>query len=175
MPYIYGGCAGGGGGGGNQGTTPSISSVLLFKMVAGAPVETLTFEIGDEFNINVFATDPDLDMHTLYASQYLFPDLNSPYFPIAEFIMPTQTDTNMVYFLITNSEVVGPAGDWRICFYIVDEAGNESDDFCVNAVINGPAAPAAAVPPANLSLGLASEGEGAFGFANQTIDGEVAD
>jgi len=74
----------------------------------------------------------------------------------------------MVYFFIENTIVDGPAGNWRICFWIVDIAGNESNEFCVNLVINEVAAPAA-----NLNKSLAPEG--VSDFSNKTVEGEAVE
>jgi hypothetical protein len=41
----------------------------------------------------------------------------------------------MRYYMIEDTTVVGPAGKWLICFWIVDQAGNESPDFCIEIII----------------------------------------
>jgi hypothetical protein len=77
-----------------------------------------------------------MDMNTLFISSYLLPNLDSPYDPIAEKILPTQAGPTMEYYFVEPIEIEGPAGNWRICFWIVDNVGNESNDFCVNMIVN---------------------------------------
>lgn len=164
LPFTYGGCNGGGGGD-DSGTPPSISSVILYKIVDGTPTETLIFDIGDEYNVNIYASDPDLNMSTLYVSEYLLPDLDTPYYPTGETILPSQVAADMIYFLIENGVVAGPAGDWRVCFLIIDGAGNESNEFCLNIVINEGAT----------SLSLDWAPESVFDFSNEIFEGEAVE
>lgn len=143
LPFTYGGCNGGGGGGDNNdnvitGTAPEITSVQLFKVNKyGEITPTLTFSIGDLFNIHVSAFDVDLDMAKMFVDQFLLPNIDAPYYPTIDLFLPMQNEISMIYYLIESTEVQGPAGDWRICFLIVDSAGNESNEFCVNTVIKG--------------------------------------
>ena len=144
------GCGGGGGGGDVPPTTaPTISSITAFKIVNGFPIESLSFDIGDMSNIEITASDPDLDMNTVFISQFLLPDLDSPFFPTSEQILPSQSDPNMKYFFIDPIEIVGPAGNWRMCIWIVDKAGNESNEFCVNVVVNATEEPLNSAPVAH--------------------------
>ena len=134
LPFVYGGCNGGGGGGNDNSTpAPEITSVALLKNGQ----QTLTFEIGDMYNLAVHAFDTDLDMEKIFIDQFLLPNLDAPYYPTTEFILPSQSEVNMVYFLLEDGQVTGPAGNWRICFLIVDAVGNESNEFCVNIVTGG--------------------------------------
>ena len=165
-------CSGGGGGGGgddNSGTAPVIDSVTLFRIIDGVPIERLVFDIGDEINLNIFATDPDMDIDTLFVSQYLFPNTDIPYSPVLEFLLPSQIEPSIRYFLLSNTVIEGPAGDWRICFYVVDEAGNESNDVCLNVLIME-SDDIAQGNSGNLSLSLISQD--ALGFANKIIDAD---
>lgn len=77
----------------------------------------------------------DLNMDALYISQYLYPNFETTHLPISNSILPSQSSADMVYFFIENIEIVGPTGNWRFCFLIVDKSGNESNEFCLNAVI----------------------------------------
>ena len=179
LSFSYVGCPGGGGGGGggdDHGTAPTISSIKLFKVVEGVPIETLIFDTGDLLNWSIIANDPDLDMNTLFISPYLSPDFDFPAEADIELILPSQLDATMDYFFVEPIGITEDlAGNWRLCFWIVDKAGNESNEFCVHIVINEGAAPAAAVPPASLSLGLAPEGEVMFNFLNNSIEGEAVE
>ena len=131
------GCGGGGGGGSkkDRGTAPMVEETVLYRMDAGVMVETLVFDVGDFANLDVIATDPDLDMTVMYLTDYLAPDLDVPYGATAESVLPTQMAPTMRYFLLEDVEVLGPAGQWRLCLFIVDGRGNESSDFCLNYVI----------------------------------------
>jgi len=163
-------CSGGGGGGGddNSGTAPVIDSVTLFRIIDDVPIERLVFDIGDEINLNIFATDPDMDIDTLFVSQYLFPNTDIPYSPVLEFLLPSQIEPSIRYFLLSNTVIEGPAGDWRICFYVVDEAGNESNDFCLNVLIME----SDIVPREVGKLSLSLIRQDALGFANKIIDAD---
>lgn len=132
-------CSGGGGGGGNDnGTRPVIADLVMYERnpITNEYEESYVYEIGDMVNFEVYASDPDLDMDTLYASQYLLPNTTEPYYPESTQLLPTQSDADMIYYLLEDVEIEGPAGNWRFCVYIVDERGNESDEFCVNIVTN---------------------------------------
>jgi len=59
-------------------------------------------------------------------------------------------------------------GIWRYCFWIVDSAGNESNEFCEHILINETAG-----PEANLNKSLPPEG--VFDFSNITIEGEAVE
>ena len=163
-------CSGGGGGGGddNSGTAPVIDSVTLFRIIDDVPIERLVFDIGDEINLNIFATDPDMDIDTLFVSQFLFPNTDIPYSPVLEFLLPSQIEPSIRYFLLSNTVIEGPAGDWRICFYVVDEAGNESNDFCLNVLIME----SDIVPREVGKLSLSLIRQDALGFANKIIDAD---
>ena len=170
LPFTYGGCSGGGGGDdGDRGTAPEISPVILLKIVDGVPTQTLSFDVGDIVNISVIATDPDLDMNTLFTTPYLAPDFDSPAEPDIELELPSQTDPTMEYFFNNFIEISEDlVGNWRLCFWIVDNAGNESNEFCVNLIINE-----AAGLRVNLNKSLAPEG--VFDFSNETIEGEAVE
>jgi VWFA-related protein len=158
IPFLFFLAACGGGGGGGDGTpsttAPIISSVTLFKVVNDTPVESLSFDIGDTVNIEINANDPGLDMTTLYISQFLLPDLDTPFEPISENVLPSQQGADMTYFFIEPVVIDGPAGNWHSCFMIVDGAGNESNEFCVNVVVNEDETPGLEVLPADYDFGI---------------------
>jgi len=134
LPYTYGGCGGGGGGGGDDeptGMAPSISWVHLTRN--GIP--THHFTIGDKSNVELEAFDEDFDMSKLFVEQFLLPNEDTPYYDTAEIPLPTQTYALMRYYMIEDTTIVGPAGTWLICFWIVDQAGNESSDRCIQIMI----------------------------------------
>lgn len=126
--YLWVGCSGGGGGGSDS-EEPEIKSMSFLK----DGFESVLFEIGDEVQFLVIAVDSDKDMEQLIIEQYLYPDLDAPYYE-GEFVLPDQTAKRMEYFSLEKFLVDGPVGHWRICAYIVDSEGKESSDFCVNTV-----------------------------------------
>ena len=131
-------CGGGGGGGSDdddRGTAPVVEEAVLYRMVQGVMMETLAFDVGDFANLDVVASDPDLDMRVMYMTEYLAPEMVVSYGPVVESVLPSQVAFRMRYFLLEDVEVTGPVGDWRICFYVVDGRGNESNDFCLNYLI----------------------------------------
>ncbi len=132
----------GGGGGGGDGappppseTAPTLTNVELFNANDPGTV-TFSFDIGDTANFNVSATDPDLDMTTLYFTEYFPSDSTTPYTGPTPIAMPSQSATDMVYTLIQPTEVTGPAGNWRLDFQIEDSNGNESNVFQVYIAIS---------------------------------------
>jgi hypothetical protein len=165
-----GGGSGGSGGSGSpvddNGTAPSILDIKLFKIVDDAPIESSSFNIGDITNMSMIANDLDLDMNTLFISKFLLPDLDSPFVPTSEIILPTQTYHTIEYYFIEPIDIEGPAGDWQICFLIVDKAGNESNEVCINITIHE--AEAATTAIANLNMSLSSGG--AFDFSKNKIE-----
>lgn len=173
LSFSYVGCDGGGGGGGgagggvDPGTAPTILSVKCFKIVDGVPIESLIFDTDDLFNWNITANDPDLDMDTLFLSTFLGPDYDTPYEPDIEMVLPSQLDPTMEYFFIEPIKLTEiEAGNWRLCIWIVDIAGNESNEFCVNIVVNDVAA-----LKAKLNKSLAPES--VFDWSNKTIEGDA--
>ena len=121
---------------GPSSAAPRVHGVALFKVDEfGFKTETLSFTIGDLANLEVYATDPDLDMQTLYFEEYWLPNPDE-YHLTGEMILPSQSGPDMTYFLIEPIEITGPAGNYRMCFWIVDKVGNESNEFCVNYVAN---------------------------------------
>jgi len=142
--------------------TPEISSVRLSKLIDGQYVETSNFEIGDTANILVIAVDPDLDMDTMYIDEYLSPDFKTP-FNTVEIILFSQADPTTEYLLET-AEVTGQVGSWRNCFLVVDSAGNESNEFCVNYMLAEDSTTARSLSPS-----------GGIDFSSSTIDDRIVE
>jgi len=116
-------------------TAPDIVEVILYS--AEGDEELLpsnSVRVGDRTNFEVYATDPDLDMVTLYISQHLLPS-ELHYGNDIEILLPTQSNKDAVYWLLEDRRATGPVGEWRICFWIVDKLGNESEEFCVHSLI----------------------------------------
>jgi len=149
-----------GGGGGDAGSPPEISSVRLARLIDGQYVETSSFEIGDAANILVIAVDPDLDMDTMYIDEYLSPDFKTP-FNSLEIILSSQVDPTTEYLLET-AEITGQVGSYRDCFLVVDSAGNESNEFCVNYMLTEDSTTARSLSPS-----------GGIDFSSSTIDDRI--
>ena len=129
-------CGGGGGSDTPPQTAPVINELKLIKPDEFNDWPQFSFSVGEKYNVEIKATDPDLDMTALYVNQYLLPNLDSPFYQTVEIVLPTQEGPQMMYFFIEDQKILGPVGDWRVCFMIVDAAGNESEEFCINVVIN---------------------------------------
>jgi hypothetical protein len=124
---------GGGGGGGGApssppGTAPTITNVVIYDVYW---IPSLSFDIGDYANFEVYATDPDLDMTTLFITQYHPADSNIPYYGPDTMSLPSVSTADTYFYTIDPIEVTGPAGSWRIEFQIEDSKGNDSNVFKV--------------------------------------------
>jgi len=148
--------------GGDDGSPPEISSVRLARLIDGQYVETSSFEIGDAANILVIAVDPDLDMVTMYIDEYLSPDFKTP-FDSLEIILSSQADPTTEYLLET-AEITGQVGSYRDCFLVVDSAGNESNEFCVNYMLTEDSTTARSLSPS-----------GGIDFSSSTIDDRIVE
>ena len=151
---------GGGGGRGDAGSPPEISSVRLAKLIDGQYVETLNLEIGDTASFSVIAVDPDLDMDTLYIDEYLSPDFKTPVNSV-EIILSSQADPTTEY-VIETAEITGQVGSYLDCFLVVDSAGNESNEFCVNYMLTEDSTTARSLSPS-----------GGIDFSSSTIDDRI--
>jgi hypothetical protein len=130
------GCSGGGGGGGDDnGTEPVLNSVIIYKLTDGGWVESLVFEIGDEVNVDIIATDPDLDIKTLYYTEYYYNGVEFIESYNNNSLLPTQQEETGYYYFLNNLIVVGPYGSYRTCFFVVDGNGNESRDICLHTLV----------------------------------------
>lgn len=123
-------CGGGGGDGVPiQVHLPEITHIDLLQEIPKDDGHLLY--IGEKVNINVYASDQDLNMTTMYISEYLLPNLEVPFY-FSEHILPVQEGPSVVYFFLEDRVIEGPVGDWFVCFIIVDALGNESADYCIN-------------------------------------------
>ena len=113
---------------------PTITSATLYKGGDdGLESEADVLHIGDKVNVKITASDPDIDMQTLYYSMYLLPNETTPYYgPFSANIL--QTYTTSTYHLVEPLTVEGPIGRWRIKSYIVDSVGNESDEVSIDII-----------------------------------------
>lgn len=121
------GCEGSDGGGGG-GTAPFIDNAVLTDEYFNPK---FLFNIGDFGNFLVYASDPDMDIETLFATEFYPATSTTPYIGPISIFLPSQSDVDMIYFLIEHITVSGPVGDYRMEFQIDDYAGHASNVFKV--------------------------------------------
>jgi len=127
---------GGGGGGGSDDKTPSPEILnAAFYTYSGEWVESIYFEHGDVINFIVSAIDIDMNMEKLFIQTYKETDSELIPIDLSELILSTQSEAEMRYFLLEPYVMDWPEAYYRVCFYIVDGDGNESNEFCVNILV----------------------------------------
>ena len=104
-----------------RGTTPIITDVVFFTCDSPDfnPEHEDTFNVGDEFDVIIYATDCDLDMDILY-------------FDLEDYDLPEQVGVDRGYhfqdcFIIDDV----PAGLYIVEFQIEDSVGHRSNTFPV--------------------------------------------
>lgn len=112
------------------GTTPIITNVLFYN-ATDLTTPATSFTIGDYVYFDVYATDPDLDMTTLYVTEYYPYDSTTIYTGPVPFSLSSQPASNTIYTNLTAIEVTGPAGSYREEFQIQDAKANDSNIFIV--------------------------------------------
>ena len=124
----------GGGGGSDNGTSPRIEDVILYRDVGGAQVESVEFWIGDQTILEVYSHDPDKDVSQLVIDQFHPADDTVPYYPTGTINLPSQSSSDTIFYNITPIDIIGPAGGWRLEFYLIDSKGNESNVWTIYTV-----------------------------------------
>jgi len=124
------GCAGGGGGGdggGDDGSRPVIESVEFYQYVDGERIVKDTFIIDEIFSMQMVATDPDMDMRKYFV------DISGPENDQrSDAIPPADTETVEIYDYQNHVyDFADQYGRYTACYWIVDAAGNESDEYCI--------------------------------------------
>ena len=114
-------------------TAPVIKKVVFYTPAGNDfnPEHKDTFNIDDKFDIIVYATDPDLDMETLYITECYYSDLAKEWecsgpFPFA---LPEQVGVNRGYHFGYPFIMVGPAGSHTFEFQITDHEGHFSNIY----------------------------------------------
>ena len=113
-------------------TAPIITDVIIVDIIDGIAVEKTEFNIDDKFDILIYATDPDLDIESLFITEYC-PEVvgicNGPaYIPL-----PKQVGVKRGYHFTNQGTITGPTGDYRLEFQIEDYEGHLSNIFEVFA------------------------------------------
>ena len=108
-------------------TAPIITNVVITDEHFEPKTE---FNILDEFNIIIYAADPDLDMESLFITEYCPKGLRTgpEYIPL-----PDQVGVKRGYHFVNNGTIVGPTGNYKLEFQIDDVKGHSSNIFEVFA------------------------------------------
>ena len=126
---IVAGCGGGGDDAVPPQLTPRIDNAVTTD---GASKPKYLFEVGDLFNIIVYATDNNLDMDGMVITIYRPMTASTPLFD-TYFELPEQTAPSMKYFFIQDAVATGDdVGTWKLEFQITDKLGNESNVYILN-------------------------------------------
>jgi hypothetical protein len=130
---IIWGCGGGGSssGGGGGDTPPRIDTVMLYRLDTAGQVASDTFSIGDQLTFALQATDPDLDISQMVVAYYYPAEATSAYFPSVTLPLPSQSSESRLFSPPQPTAVNGPAGQWRVDFYVIDAKGNASGTVSV--------------------------------------------
>jgi hypothetical protein len=133
------GCGGGGDDAAPPGVVPGIGTLPIINNVVLTDEDfnpKAVFEIGDEANFKVTATDPEKNMEELIITQYYLDVSKTDPFSGPEVSeLPSQSDVSMEYWLLSGTTIDGPAGNWKLEFQIADSTGLESNVFTVFAVV----------------------------------------
>ena len=121
---------GGGGDGSMPQTAPVITNILLYN-TENLYEPATSFQIGEYVYFLIYATDPDLDMTTLYVTEYYPSDSDTIYQGPVPIVLPDQSASSVIYANIGPSRIVPPAGFYRAEFQIEDIQGNESNIFII--------------------------------------------
>jgi hypothetical protein len=87
------------------------------------------FTSDDQLSFTITADDEDLDMKTLFVTEYL--NSETPYYGPIEIPLPNQISNVMTYSNIGPITISGPSGDYRLDFQIEDARGNISNSLSI--------------------------------------------
>jgi hypothetical protein len=90
-----------------------------------------TFTAGDRVAFSVEAQDEDLNMKTLWVTEYSSDDLDTPFVPPYEIALPTQSSQDMTYTDLGQIPLTGPAGTYTMNLQIEDATGNKTDVYTI--------------------------------------------
>ena len=104
------------------------------------PYEATTFGIGVHASFDIDAEDDDLDMKTLWITEYygaVVIDTTGPYTTSTGVALPGQNGQQVVSWTdIYPITISGPKGNYRLDFYIEDAKGNKSDILSILYQVN---------------------------------------
>ena len=88
------------------------------------------------FTFSIQAEDQDLNMKTLWVTEYSPADSETPYNGPNSFPLPKQSNQEMTYTQIGPITLSGPAGGYRMDLQIEDASGNKTDVFNINFTLD---------------------------------------
>ena len=129
--FMASGCSGGKGHPG-IGFIPKIKDAIMVNVKDS----TSLFTTGDQATFSVQAIDQDLNMKTLWVTEYSSADSETPYNGPNSFPLPKQSNQEMTYNQIGSITLSGPAGQYRMDIQIEDASGNKTDVFNINFTLD---------------------------------------
>ncbi len=116
---------------------PIITNVVFFTCNDPTfnPDHKYVFNINDEFDILIYATDHNLDMETLFITEYCVNSLTTVC-DTNSYELPDQVGVDRGYHFANCFTVDGPVGSYKFEFQIDDVAGHSSNIFKLYYTIN---------------------------------------
>ena len=103
------------------------------------PVEVSTFGIGDHASFDIDAEDDDVNMKTLWVTEYygasIVTTTGTPYNGPNAVALPKQTSQIMAYSNIDPITISPPKGNYIMDFQIEDATGNESEVLSITYTV----------------------------------------
>jgi hypothetical protein len=120
------GCSGGKG-------NPGIGFIpkIIDAQMSNVKSFTSIFTAGDQVTFTVAAEDQDLNMKTLWVTEYSVAESEIPYNGPNEITLPKQSSQSITYSEIGPITLSGTSGVYRMDFQIEDARGNKSDVYSV--------------------------------------------
>ena len=123
------GCSGGKG-------HPGIGYIpkLKYAIMVNVKDSTSSFTTGDQATFSVQAIDQDLNMKTLWVTEYSLADPETPYNGPDSFPLPKQSSQDMTYTQIGPRTLSGPAGRYSMDLQIA--SGNKTDVYSIGFTLD---------------------------------------
>lgn len=132
------------GGGSSGNDSPAPAPVDNVPQVTNAAVLDIDGEainpregmVGDTVVLRASVRDNDRNARRLYVEYYHEDDDYAEMHSVEEYLIPPMSGSSFTYaFDDQPHTVTGPSGFWRMIIYIVDEEGNESDEFEIDYLV----------------------------------------
>lgn len=118
----------------NQTYAPVINSISL--EISGYTVYPYEAYVGQNIVPVVTFLDRDKDLRTLYMDYYHESDNFTTPLSTQQAPIPPTNNPQFIYIFWDDSYVAtAPTGFWKIRFYAVDDAGNESNDYELDLLV----------------------------------------
>jgi hypothetical protein len=95
-----------------------------------------TYTAGDQVTFSVQAEDQDLNMKTLWVTEYHPTGSETPYDGPNSIILPKQSSESMTYSQLGPITLSGPTGDYKMDIQIEDASGNKTNVFSINFTLD---------------------------------------